>query len=311
MSAPLLSVDEIIRRHPRERLFVQPVEWTGRHLELLQCSFELRDDEEAPGRRTVRQEGQDADPSDCRPFNYWTHEAESLATSDSKNAVIRRILTDRNGPFKCTRPFGFFHFGSDHTFRLHGLVFAPRSPRQAPGQDQPRPVFAFMQRGMIRIQRETAFPLPRPRRRQQLPNLPVAATRRLQLKHLEPTDPCRDPYILAVLLGLAQAQAEASSLIESGSANAWEGREYKVCATFVDEEDTHHMNLYSANISVAFLSKFDYPKHLQTPQSPPLSSSLVIQQERFLYKPYSSLRQRLIDAITTHTELLESAAAET
>ncbi|KAH7131501.1 hypothetical protein B0J13DRAFT_105320 [Dactylonectria estremocensis] len=303
MSAPLLSVDEIIRRHPRERLFVQPVEWTGRHLELLQCSFELQDDDEGSRRRTAREEAHDADLSDCRPFSYWTHEAESLAVSDSKNAAIRRILTDRKGPFKCTRPFGFFHFGSDHTFRLHGLVFAPCSPRQAPGQEQPRPVFAFMQRGMIRIQREAAFPLPRPRRRQRLPNLPVAAARLLQLKHLEPADPCRDPYILAVLLGLAQAQAELSSLAESGSNNAWKRREYRVSAAFVDEENTKYMNFYSANVSAAFLGHFDYPESIQTPQLQILSSSLTIQQREFPYKPYSSLRQRLIDAIATHTGL--------
>lgn len=96
------SVDEIIRRHPRERLFVQPLEWTARHLELLQCSFELQDDE-VPRRKTVHEAVHDADLMDRRPFSYWTHEAEVLANSDTKNAVIRRILTDRNGPFKCIR----------------------------------------------------------------------------------------------------------------------------------------------------------------------------------------------------------------
>ncbi|KAF7543475.1 hypothetical protein G7Z17_g10714 [Cylindrodendrum hubeiense] len=287
-------IDEIIRRHPRERLFVQPLEWTARHLELLQCSFELQGDA-VPSKIPVDEAVQDADLIDRRPFNYWTHEAEVLATSDTKNAVIRRILTDRNGPFKCIRPFGFFRFGSDHRFRLHGLVFAPCIQRQIPAQNHPPPVFAFMQRSMVKIQRETAFPMPRPRRRQHVPNVPVAAARQLQLKHLEPADPCRDPYILAVLLGLAQAQAEAASLSSDDSNNG--RREYRVCAIFVDEKNTEHMIFYSANITTAFLAKFEYPEDLQVPQWSPLSDPLVIRQIKFPYQPYSSLRQRLVDAI--------------
>lgn len=291
-----ISIDELIRRHPRERLFVQPLEWTARHLELLRCSFELQDDE-VPRGKTVDEAVHDADLMDRRPFSYWTHEAEVLANSDTKNAVIRRILTDRNGPFKCIRPFGFFHYGADHKFRLHGLVFAPCSQRQGPGQDQPPPVFAFMQRSMVKIQREAAFPMPRPRRRQQLPNVPVAAARQLQLKHLEPADPCRDPYILVVLLGLAQAQAETVAVSSSSSETDWTRHEYRVCAIFIDETNTEHMNFYSANISAPFLGKFGYPEHLRVPQSPPLSSSLTIKHSKFPYKPYTSLRQRLIDAI--------------
>jgi len=33
------SIHDIIRQHPRERLLVQPLEWTQLHLELLKCSF--------------------------------------------------------------------------------------------------------------------------------------------------------------------------------------------------------------------------------------------------------------------------------
>jgi hypothetical protein len=69
------------------------------------------------------------------------------------------------------------------------------------------PVFAFLQKGMIRIQREGVFQPPRPRR----PNPPAELLRKMRLKQLEPKDQWRDPYILAVLIGLAQSQAEDKS----------------------------------------------------------------------------------------------------
>lgn len=34
-----LSIRQLISTHPRERLFVQPLFWTARHLELLHCKF--------------------------------------------------------------------------------------------------------------------------------------------------------------------------------------------------------------------------------------------------------------------------------
>jgi hypothetical protein len=83
------------------------------------------------------------------------------------------------------------------------MIFAPA--REFPGKFQ-LPVFAFMQRAMIKIQRELVYPVPGSRRRIQN-NVPVAEMRQLQLKHLNPADPSRDPYILAVLVGLAQEQA--------------------------------------------------------------------------------------------------------
>lgn len=36
----VLSIKQLVRLYCRERLMVKPAEWTGRHLELLQCSFE-------------------------------------------------------------------------------------------------------------------------------------------------------------------------------------------------------------------------------------------------------------------------------
>lgn len=36
-----MSINQLIRVFPRERLIVAPLSWTSRHLEVLQCSFEI------------------------------------------------------------------------------------------------------------------------------------------------------------------------------------------------------------------------------------------------------------------------------
>ncbi|KAI5462838.1 hypothetical protein BGZ63DRAFT_379825 [Mariannaea sp. PMI_226] len=320
MSSPP-SAEDIIRRYPRERLFVQPSEWTARHLDVLQCSFELQSDADGLDHvdsltNTNRNHSRNGDghghgpsartdePVDPRPLEYWTHEAERLATSETKNAVIRHLLTERNGPFRCIRPFGFFHHGSDHKFRLHGLVFAPaQRQRQFPARNEP-PVFAFLQRNMIKIQRENVYPKPNRRRSRSQPtqNIPVETMRKLQLKHLEPVDPRRDPYILAVLLGMAQAQAEENATRSAGtdSGPGRTRRGYKVCAILVDETNAEYMHFYTANISPSFLSMFNYPEQLTAMNDTTVASPLTIRFRRFPYRPYSTLRQRIVDAITTH-----------
>lgn len=62
-----------------------------------------------------------------------------------------------------------------------------------------------MQRRMIRIQRENLFPM----RRGRQPNEAVDTLRKRRLDLIEPSNHYQDPYILAVLIGLAQSQAKA------------------------------------------------------------------------------------------------------
>lgn len=210
------SIHDIIRQHPRERLLVQPLEWTQLHLELLKCSFV----DETPEDQPEDSENKASEASGSRKIvNHSAKTAERLATSEMKNAAIKKLVSEDGGPLRFQRydlktimtflialadvfrPFGYFCFGEKHEFRLHGSIFSLRSSGNL------APVFAFLQKGMIRIQREGLFQTPRPRRS----NPPAELLRKLRLKQLEPEDRFRDPYILAVLIGLAQSQAEDKS----------------------------------------------------------------------------------------------------
>lgn len=89
-----LSVPEIIREHPRDALFVQPILWTARHLGAFSVSFkETVREQEAP-------DGGNEDLlADMRPVGFSTHAAEMLATSQHKTAAFVHLLGQEfNGP---------------------------------------------------------------------------------------------------------------------------------------------------------------------------------------------------------------------
>lgn len=87
------EIYNIIRQHPRERLLVQPLEWTHRHLELLQCSFE--EDVVDP---MCQQEDEKHDESG---YDYISA-AERLATNQSILGIVQ-LLSRPNGPLDVTR----------------------------------------------------------------------------------------------------------------------------------------------------------------------------------------------------------------
>ncbi|KAF4968785.1 hypothetical protein FSARC_3914 [Fusarium sarcochroum] len=274
------NVNGICRQHPRERLFVQPLEWTQLHLELLNCSFQ----EETPETPSKEPEDDTSEVFDGKKSaNRSARTAERLATSEMKNAAIKKLVTEDGGPLRFQRPFGYFCFGIKHEYRLHGAVFSLRSSGSL------SPVFAFLQRGMIKIQRESVFQLPKPRR----PNPPAELLREMRLKQLEPSDHWRDPYVLAVLVGLAQSQAEEK---HSPKYPFPENHIFKACAAFVDENNTDFMYFYDAQVSVAFLSKFEYPHTLMKPKNA-ISSELGIRMKKLPFQPYSSFQSRLLAGV--------------
>ncbi|KAF4973831.1 hypothetical protein FZEAL_9210 [Fusarium zealandicum] len=286
------SIHDVIRQHPRERLLVQPLEWTSQHLRLLRCSFEELDVSSNEDTQTNAADKEESGQK--KPVDRWARTAERLATYEMKTAAVKKLLAEADGPLKFLRPYGFFCFSTKHEFRLHGTTFTQRSSNNS------APVFAFMQRGMINTLREGVFSLPRPRR----PNPPAEEIRRLRLKQIVPSDPRRDPYIVGVLLGLAQSQAESLLSKMSGSEGIESDHVFKVCAALVDEKDTEFMYFYTASISAAFLSKFEYPEKLH-PFPSAMSADLCIQYRGIPFLPYSTLRTRLLDVVASSTNRSE------
>lgn len=105
------SLRDIIRQHPRERLLVQPLEWTARHLELLHCSFEEEKAEEGSSEKEdgLENNGGEAQVPDAnesgkkKPVDRWVRTAERLATYEMKTAAIKKLLAEVDGPLKFLR----------------------------------------------------------------------------------------------------------------------------------------------------------------------------------------------------------------
>lgn len=149
-------------------------------------------------------------------------------------------------------------------------------------------------------------------------NEPLKRIRQFRLKNLQPSSSDRDPYIVAVLLVLAQTHAKA----DVARARFSKDRIFKVShiprssggvvlmsspfqtGVFLVSEDQENIRLFTANIHVAYLSTFEYPRDLEPSQRQKVASaeslepaSLTVDCQKIPYKPYHSLRERLLDAI--------------
>jgi Tat protein secretion system quality control protein TatD with DNase activity len=94
------SIHDIIRQHPRERLLVQPLEWTRLHLELLKCSFQ----EEATDNLPEESESSASEVSGSKKsVDRDARSAERLATSEMKNAAIKKLVAEDGGPLRFQR----------------------------------------------------------------------------------------------------------------------------------------------------------------------------------------------------------------
>ncbi|KAH7472887.1 hypothetical protein FOMA001_g12119 [Fusarium oxysporum f. sp. matthiolae] len=171
---------------------------------------------------------------------------------------------------------------------LQGAIF---NQREAVHKDSYAGAFAFIQGNLIRNLREGLFPLPN-----RLRHDPAAKwLRELRVRKIEPQDQWRDPYILCVLLGLAQSQAEDKTSPKYPFA---EDHIFKTCAALTDDKNEDFMYFYTAEFSVAFVSKFEYPLDLKKPKDA-MSSELSIGRKQILYRPYKTFRARLLAEISS------------
>jgi hypothetical protein len=99
MSEPK-SIHDIIRQHPRERLLVQPLEWTRLHLDLLKCSFQEEEIDDLP----EESESSASEVSGSKKsVDRDARSAERLAKSEMKNAAIKKLVAEDGGPLRLQR----------------------------------------------------------------------------------------------------------------------------------------------------------------------------------------------------------------
>jgi hypothetical protein len=147
-------------------------------------------------------------------------------------------------------------------------------------------------------------------------NKPVWALFKLQLKKIIPTELLHDPYIVALLIAMAQKQRATLQLVGQGekTSDAPGSNDLSTFSVrfldastallltiylsiqtkllFTEMNVTEYIHLFTADIPSSFLDKFDYPA---LPSSVPVSIS--IQHTTIPLKPFKTIRDRLLALI--------------
>ncbi|KAK5998274.1 hypothetical protein PT974_00648 [Cladobotryum mycophilum] len=268
-----LSIYQIARRNCRERLLVQPLHWTKRHLDLLQCSFEEPSQAELPVWRSDFTGDRNGAKHIKRLLYYfikYSHRendmAGVLADSDCPFDSRKNLRLYLNRAVVKTLTCKCFFLRSD---------FDPKTRITGPA------MVALIDRQHIEQLRRDTLPGQSDHRW----NQPLHDLFNIRWKKLSPAQPLHDPYICALLIAMAQQRRiwlrrsrreEAASMTQFSS---------QVLCTSKDKE---HMHLYTADIPSVLLDMFDFPA-----VSPSERPSVSIQITTIPYKPGTSLRNRL------------------
>ncbi|EQL02928.1 hypothetical protein OCS_01367 [Ophiocordyceps sinensis CO18] len=282
-----LSIHQRAGRYPRSRIIVEPLVWTRLQLELLHCSFfgpfpappVVMELDNPDGERTQSRFA--GNFKDClTPSREWAMKAILCSSINSPLRQNDDLYFIVGGYRRVLLPCQYFSIGTEY-----GDGSGPRPPVAA-HIDWRRLASSRMRR----IAQQCVG------RRSHQSSLAIA---RLRLKHVWTDGQLNEPYVVALLIAIAEAQwwsiGEENRKLASGV-------KPKVLYTTKDDESIY---LYSANISSAFISMLYDPK---TPPTTP--QPLDIQITKIACEPLDTLRNRLFALIfstTTPQDMATSA----
>ncbi|KJZ70344.1 hypothetical protein HIM_10273 [Hirsutella minnesotensis 3608] len=257
-----LSVSQLVRAHSRERLLVRPTSWTQRHLELLGCSFS------GP---SLAPAGPTPDSPGNPKFNYlrcvfeeWRSQAR-----DRQGAIVD--LLAEYGPFE-HRDNIQFSFRRRHAQILSCALFLS-SPKQGKGEWPPI-IAAHIDLQHIDALRFKALKIPSEHSARAFSNP--------KRNKITPQNHLHDPYIVALLIALAQGNRLRASLRGEPDLLLPPSQ---VLVTSLDGELIY---LYTAHVTQLFLQSFDDPTF--KPSEP---ISISVQITAISVKPYETLCDRI------------------
>ncbi|KAH8820113.1 hypothetical protein F5884DRAFT_38107 [Xylogone sp. PMI_703] len=302
-----LSINQLARRYCRERLLVDPLEWTDRQLTLLQCSFE----DPTPGPSNLP-----GDPPDTLILIngsiyvngrfYIDHVACSRALTTRtgyrwRDGKMRGILAGDDAPFIAMDNLHFYF--CDRWIRklpCVGFYLGDENSYSAAASGLVPPVVAYVDDSRIPELRSKRC-IARVSRRS---SRPTEAISRLKLKKLIPSEPLHDPYIVAVLIAVAWARRYALSPQDTrGSVDYFLSH-----VLFTTSDNKKDIHLYTADIPSSFLLKLDLPA------VPPFSSpppSFSIRHTVIPRRPYITLRKRLLSILLPAPDQQDSNQGDT
>ncbi len=328
------SLFDILHDHAGTTLYVVPICWTDRHTDLLGARFNKRASVVTPVPALVP--GQWLEPS--KMAQTLTSELHTLVREDAtparafcKNRAMKHILSTLF-PATLSRPktgaelnlyFGHRVFrkvvripciwkstsNADLSFdscpTLPATSFVQGS---APTRSAGRPMLAYINKAQLAAIRKSLYGVLRGPEGNT--NEPVARLQRLRSKLLMPKDAEHDPYIVAILIAMAQAHFYHESSSRSSSQSSSQGsrksvriappsfRDIKVQVITHDEGNDNNPNfvVYTATVTAAFLDRFLSP-HKAPKLQPGEHSGMDISYTPVSFWPILGLKERLSKAL--------------
>ncbi|KAK4233334.1 hypothetical protein C8A03DRAFT_48093 [Achaetomium macrosporum] len=329
------SLYDILHDHAGTALHVAPICWTDFHSQLLGAHFTERPAVVKPFPNLMSSAR--LEPS--KMAQILTYELHTLVRQDTtparafcKNRAIKSIMSTLF-PATLSRPKTGaelnLYFGHRVFRKLVRIPCIWKSPNsvdtsfdscptlpsssfaQMPkgGRDPGMPMLAYINKSQLASVRRNLYGVLRGPKYG--PNEPVARLNELRSKMLLPSNPDHDPYIVAMLLAMAQAHFYRESSSRPSSPSSQSGRksiripspsfrDVQVQVITHDEGNDSSPNfiVYTATVTATFLSRFMFPHKAPTPQSNEDSESgIEISCTPVSFWPVLGLKERLSKAL--------------
>ncbi|KAI6750636.1 hypothetical protein HG530_014532 [Fusarium avenaceum] len=322
---------------------VHPLFWTARHLRLLQCSFSLQPTE-VTSDSNIHDHGdghETSSPDQDEDEDELTRNAKRLATTrlvSLKALSVKKLLCPQGSQFYEVRGSPPFKFNNRRIHLPECDIYRVTTPDTPDNQPQPQapPIIGYFHYDHVTKDREKAL-TPRLDPRGGF-NWPVTRLYQRRLHGVTPDLWSEDPYLICLLLSLAQLQWRCKEskptifpvsylLLSSLAALAHTA---KASLLVTNKTDTTHAHVFRADIPSDILQGLHEPKnniHAIWPW---------IKHTRVPFEPYTTFSERIIthlvdveykssvnvatadptviptaDAIATPTETPAEATAET
>ncbi|OJJ68672.1 hypothetical protein ASPBRDRAFT_68198 [Aspergillus brasiliensis CBS 101740] len=277
------SLYSIIRRDPR-RAYVEPIGWTSYHLQSLGCSF---------NRQRLPGKGHDHDGARGEPDHKATRflSPEHAARVKFQLAQVSTLTVKRYAVKEILEAYDIRPQGAEDLsfqFNRHNVARLPTDGIFTLSADISSSLIAFVTFDTIESLRESYI---RPKRK--LRNRPILNKTQNKLQLIQPPDQAEDPYLVALLIALAQTQRRQQyqssiQLTSTATDDACHSLTAKVLA--IPGTQSKYFYVYTATIPTEFLDKFEDPFRF-TP-SGPISISyyrIPVKEERSLERLYRLL----------------------
>ncbi|KAK4148382.1 hypothetical protein C8A00DRAFT_47723 [Chaetomidium leptoderma] len=296
--------------HAGKSLYVIPFRWTDKHSKLLGARFNRCAAIVEPVPDLVP--GVRLEPSQMA--ETLTSELATLVQEDvtparpfSKHHAMEHILSTLFPETLASPKTGaelnlyFGHRIFSKVVRIPYVWSCPALPATSFSQvDAGMPMLAYINRSQLAANRKNLYSVPRGPE-----NEPVSRLQQLRSKKLIPADADHGPYIVAVLLAMAQAHLYPRSSSQSSSQGRKSVRitppsfrDVKMRVITHDEGNDSSSNfvIYTAVITAAFLDRFMFPHKAPKPQEK-FRAGIDISYTTIGFWPVLGLKERLSKAL--------------